>query len=229
MGLELAAMAVGEGLKAYQQKQAQNGVDSALTGGIAQQAANRAKANALITGNINALAASNPAAARASDMGSFMDTLRANSGRIQATTPTVAGADPRYAAATAAAQGAANQHTMTNANYIAGIMAAQQQRQKEGQTLADTATGVGGIQQNSGQDAALTQLRAQYAATPNPWLTLGAGLLTNAGSSGALSPRATVPNGDGYIMPSEADMLQTIAPPNLSNLAPKAGSFNFGP
>lgn len=214
MGLELAAMAIGEGAKAYAARQAAKGANSAATAGIAQQAADRAKANALVTGNINALAASNPDAARATDMGSFMDTLRNNAGRIGDTIEPVAGADPRFAAAATAAQTAAAAHTKANADYISGIMAAQQQRQHEGQTAQDTATGVSGIQQNAGQDAALAQLRMQYAATPNPWLTLGGDLLTNAGSSGVLGPKPMLSTGNlvnpGAVNPVNANAFQTM-------------------
>jgi hypothetical protein len=199
MGLELAAMAVGQGIKAYAQKQASYGAESAQTAGIAQQAADRAKANALVTGDMNSLAASNPNAARASDMGTFMDALRANSGRIGATTPAVAGADPRYAAAVTNAQDAATAHTNTTAGYLASIMAAQQQRQTEGQNMADAATGVSGIQQNAGQDAYLAQLRAQTAGTPNPWTELAGGLVSNLGTSGALGPKAMLSPAPGVV------------------------------
>lgn len=194
MGLELAAMALGTGLKAYNAKQAAGGADAAARAGLAKQAAERAKATGLVNKDVGYLQSSNPEADRAAVTGNFLDTLRANSGRADASTPFVNGANARYGQTVAADSAAADAHTMANANFIARLMAAQKQRATEGQRIQDTATQIGGIQQDAGIDAAQTAQDIQHRGAPNPWVDLGASFLSNAGTSGVFAPKATLPS-----------------------------------
>lgn len=199
MGIELALMAAGTALSAYNKKQAAGRAEGATREGLALQAAERAKATGAVNKDIGYLQSSNPEADRAAINGSFLDTLRANSGRADASTPAVAGADPRYAQAVGAANTAADTHTSASADFISRIMAAARQRQTEGNNIADTGVKIGGIQQDAGIDAAQTEQNVQRAGQPDPWMSLGASLLTNAGTSGVFAPKAMLPSQWGAI------------------------------
>jgi hypothetical protein len=189
--IPLALAAASEGLNYYNQSNTNNKQQDAEKNALLDQQAKQKQAAGIVQNQVNNVAKSTPQAEQAAATQGFINTLRSNAGTSAAMNPAVTGANKRYNTDTAAATSGANDYSTGLANSMAGIVAPQRQRMDEGQGFQDTATQVGGVQQQAQQQAFIDQLKAK-SIQENPWMTLGskvlglaAGATTGLGGAGS--------------------------------------------
>ena len=183
--------AVGTGASAYNSISANQRSQAQEAQGIQQQQALRQQAAGMVNKTIQNVAASNPAALQRQATGDFVSQLRTNAG---ATNPTLGGtqgtpgANPRFAQDVNAANNTVQQFGNTQAGDLATMSAAVRQRQQEGLAAGTLQTNLGLVGAQGGSDAFLTQLRAATAGQQNPWLTMGAGLVSGGANAYSKNP-----------------------------------------
>ena len=193
--------AVGTGASAYNSISANQRSQAQEAQGIQQQQALRQQAAGMVNKTIQNVAASNPAALQRQATGDFVSQLRTNAG---ATNPTLGGtqgtpgANPRFAQDVNASNNTVQNFGANQAGDLAAMSAAVRQRQQEGLAMGTLQTNLGLTGAQAGSQAFLTQLRAATAGQQNPWLSLGAGLLSGGASAYSKNPTAFGGGTDPY-------------------------------
>lgn len=183
--------AVGTGAAAYNSISANQRSQAQEAQGIQQQQALRQQAAGMVNKTIQNVAASNPAALQRQATGDFVSTMRANEA---ATNPLLSGtqgtpgANSRFAQDVNTANNTVQNFGANQAGDLAAMSAAVRQRQQEGLAMGTLQTNLGLTGAQAGSQAFLTQLRAATAGQQNPWLSLGAGLLSGGASAYSKNP-----------------------------------------
>jgi len=183
--------AVGTGASAYNSISANQRSQAQEAQGIQQQQALRQQAAGMVNKTVQSIAASDPAALQRQATGAFVNQLRTNAGAtnpLNSGTAGAPGANPRFAADTAASNATVQNFGNNQATDLATMSAAVRQRQQEGLAAGTLQTNLGLTGAQAGSDAFLTQLRAATAGQQNPWIGLGAGLLSGGASAYSKNP-----------------------------------------
>ncbi len=202
----LALSAASAGAQYYNTQQANSRGQAAEVQSIQNQDALRSKAAADVTKSTQQIANDNPAQIKAQAQADYVNQLRRNAvgastgttggtqtfGQSTSSLPDNVNANKRYAADVANSQKQVQTFGNTDASNMAGIDAAVRQRQNEGLDLSGLQTQLDSLGAQSWNQNFVDQLRAQSAAQPNPWISLGSAVLAGA-SSGANKAYNTVP------------------------------------
>lgn len=108
-------------------------------------------------------------------------------GQSTSALPASVGADPRYAADLARSQNEVQNYGDTYANDLGAMDAAVRQRQNEGLAMETLGTNLNTLGAASWARNFVNQLRSQAAGAPNPWVSLGAGLLGRGAEAYAMN------------------------------------------
>lgn len=200
---------VGMAVKAYGNKQANDGSKAATAAGLAAQAADRGKAMGVVGDQLKYATGSNPAGRTSQALSDYMDELRGNAGNTAKSYTTVDGANPRYADAVAAASGAATGQTTKRAQFMSILRGMQRNRGDIQQHMLDANTSLSGISQDTNDDMRNAGLAIQKAGQVNPAYAIAGDLISNAGKAyGIGSTNATA--GPQYKMPTDDEMLTPV-------------------
>ncbi len=183
-----AVAALSSGAEYANTQQAAKKQDQAQAQSISDQAQIRQKATGLVNDQVQNIANSSPAPIANKATGEYVAQLRKNSagspGSGSALAP-VAGASSRYQADTAKAQTTSQDYGDTLAGQMGQIDAAVRQRQNEGLSTNTLATGLNRLGAQSQTQSFVDQLRAAVAGQPNPWVSLGTGMLKSGATAAA--------------------------------------------
>lgn len=179
-----AGLAVaGAGTEAYANNQQLRSQDAAAARGMVQQGILKQQANADVQKNIQQAQGNQKALnTNQADLTSQYAAALQRAAPVQGTQGAMPGASKRYAADTTAAQQAAIKYGTGLATTAAAVGAPQLTNQQTQQGLGNTATQLGGLSDQSAQQAALTNLQVQ-SIQANPWL-LAAGAALQGASKG---------------------------------------------
>lgn len=181
-----AATAAGAGVDYYNASETNKKQQDAEAQVYNDQQAKQKQASGIVQNQVNTIAKSTPQAESNAATQGFINTLRQNAATTNATTPAIGGAaNKKYSTDVAANTSAANDYSTGLASDIAGVVAPQRQRMDEGQAFQNTATQVGGVQQQAQQQSFVDQLRAK-SITQNPWLGLAGKVLGGVGTAASL-------------------------------------------
>lgn len=176
-----ALSAAGSGVNAYSQNQNMRTQDNQAAAATIKQGAINSQAEKA-TGNLNAsIAKSNPADAQKAQMAAYMQALQQAQPTQSTTNAPVPGGSNRFAQASAASKADVANYARATANNTAAVAAPALQRIGEGNQIADTASQLGLLNDQSAQEQGIlkTQLAGDQA---NPWLTSLSGVLQGAGN-----------------------------------------------
>ena len=202
-GVEIAAMAAsaaGAATSAIATGQQQNRQNDIAAAGIIKQGQLQKQAENDVGQTVNTLNASNAStqAKTAQQLNAYRSALLQAQPLSAAASPGVPGASKAYGAAQAASSGSASDYVNKIATSAATTQGTQLERINEGQSMADTATKLGVLGQQSGEQSYLTKLQVS-STQANPWVKglgmllqgagLGMGMASGAGlfSSGQTS------------------------------------------
>lgn len=183
MLIPLAATVVGEGIKAYGANKAAKGGLAATEAGLMQQAADRKKAMADVSGVTTAEANLNPAARTEQARLDFLNGIRSGNPQVASSYASVPGANARYADAVKTASDNATAQSVARGNLIAGIRGLTRSREDVRQKFLDAGTDVSGINQDANRDANTAGLNVQQASQINPAYGLVGQFLQNMGGA----------------------------------------------
>jgi hypothetical protein len=164
---------------AANQMHARKKQDNALAEGIRKQGQHRQDAAGVVNRNIDAVAASDPNAARAKANQQLMETLQRN--RASQVGPAVPGASDRYAADVEQGNTSVGDFGSELGGMISSVDSAQRQREAESQGMGRAADVISQIQRRAQGDANINALRVQ-SIQPNPWVALASGMVQNIGT-----------------------------------------------
>lgn len=202
-----ALTALSAGGQYVNSQEANKRANTAQVQAIGDQQAIRGKANGQVNALINQVGNDSPNQIANKATGDYVAQLRKNAaGSTQSPTtggtqtgdqPTsalppssVAGANSRYGAGTAASQKAVQDFGTTYAGEMGQIDAATRQRQNEGLAAQTVGTNLNTLGMESYGNNFVDQLRAQVAGQTNPWVTLGSNLVGGAGNQLSTNPEA---------------------------------------
>lgn len=175
--------AAGAGTEAYANNQQLKAQDRVAAQGIVQQGVLKQQAANDVQKNIQqATENQKNVNTNQADLTSQYAAALQRAGPVQATQGAMPGASKRYDAGTAAAQAQALQYGKGLATTAASVGAPQLTNQQTQESLGNTATQLGGLQDQSAQQAALTNMQVN-AIQANPWL-LAAGAALQGASKG---------------------------------------------
>lgn len=182
--------AVGSGVSAVNQSNANSRANNQATAGIIQQQQLQEKAAGQVNKTVQAIQKSNPNSTTAKSTGDFIKQLRTNqaSSFENSGAPPVAGADARYGQDTASGNQTVQDFGNTEANQLGAVTGAVQQRRNEGAATGDLGSQLGLIGAQSGADSFVNGLRTAAAGQQSPWGSLAAGLFGAAGSTLSKNP-----------------------------------------
>ncbi len=182
--------AVGAGVGAVNQANANSRANNQATQGIIQQDMLQQKAAGQVSKTVQALQKSNPNATTAQSTGDFIRQLRTNQASAQQNSgaPSVSGANSRYGADVAAGNNTVQNFGNTEADQLGAVTGAVKQRQNEGAALGDLSTNLGVIGAQSGADSFVNQLRTAAAGQQSPWAGLVGNLFGAAGQTLSKNP-----------------------------------------
>lgn len=189
VGIALATLAVG----AYQQDRVADRQDDQAAAAIRTQSMLQRKADAKVNEQVQNLESSTAEDERAQRMDSYMDTMRANRGKLQAgLTPTFGSEAFRQDAANDVAD--VQQYAADTAGLMSRIDAAGMQRQGEAFGYGKLATDIGLIGRQSAGEDFMSRLRMSTIRR-NPWIDAavqagGAYANSKAGSASGASGAA---------------------------------------
>lgn len=166
--------------------------DGATAAGILRQAAISRQADQRVTDNIRQLEGSTPEAERATANSEFMQALRQASlqdgGSDGFSTP--GATSDRFNSGTQVVRKAIGNESKATAGQLARIDAPINQRVREGQQRANTASQLSMLERDSAAQDFLTRLRVA-SIQPNPWVMAASQLGQGAASSMAKAPPRT--------------------------------------
>ena len=185
--------ALGTGVQAVNQSNANSRAQNAEVQGIEQQQQYRQQANDQVKGLTNQIAKNTPQQIADQEQSKFVNTLRQNEAGSEAPSATgtndtnfgapvsalapAAGASSRYKSDTAAAQKQTQQYGNDYSGQMSAIDSAVRQRQNEGLALNTLGTNLNVLGGESAGTGFVNQLRAQSAGQTSPWASLFSGLL----------------------------------------------------
>ena len=186
-GVEVAAMAAsvaGAATSAIATGQQQNRQNDIAAAGILKQGQLQKQAENDVGQTVNTLNASNAStqAKTAQQLNAYRSALLQAQPLSAAASPGVPGASKAYGAAQAASSGSASDYVNKIATSAATTQGTQLERVNEGQSMADTATKLGVLGQQSGEQSYLTKLQVS-STQANPWVK-GLGMLLQGAGMG---------------------------------------------
>ncbi len=189
-GVEIAAMAsmaataAGTATSAIATDQQQNRQNDIAAAGIIKQGQIQKQAEKDVGQTVNTLNASNAStqAKTAQQLNAYRSALLQAQPLSAAASPGVPGASKAYGAAQAASSGSASDYVNKIATSAATTQGTQLERVNEGQSMADTATKLGVLGQQSGEQSYLTKLQVS-STQANPWVK-GLGMLMQGAGMG---------------------------------------------
>jgi hypothetical protein len=193
--------AAGAGTEAYANNQQLRAQDRVAAQGLVQQGILKQQANADVQKNIQQAQGNQKAVnTNQADLTAQYAAALQRAAPVQGTQGAMPGASKRYAADTTAAQQAALKYGTGLATTAAGVGAPQLTNEQTQQSLGDTATKLGGLSDQSAQQAALTNMQVQ-SIQANPWLLAAGAALQGAskgyGSYAGYNNAAAQPLGSG--------------------------------
>lgn len=177
--------AIGTGVNAYSQNQNLRNQDKQAAASIAAQGNLNKQASQQVTNLTKNVAASDPAAAQKQQMAAYLSAIQ-QAAPVQSTanvgTP---GASNRFVQASANSKNDVSNYARSTASALASTAAPQLQRINEGNQIANTASNLGLLQDQSNAQSGIlkTQLAGDQA---NPWLTSLSQVLQGAGQGGSI-------------------------------------------
>lgn len=175
-----AAISLASGGAQYvNQQQAAKRADTANAKNIMDQGALEQKAVGQTSALTRAIAASNPQNIQGKSTADYVSQLRRNAASGPSSLAPAVGANPRYAKDVQKSNATVQDFGNQTAGQMGAIDAAVRQRQNEGLDMQTVQTGLNGLNAQSGSTNFVNNLRMQQAGQPNPWVTLGAGILQN--------------------------------------------------
>lgn len=200
-----ALAAVSSGVGYYNNQQALKAQNSAATQGLIAQQQLRDQANASANKTLDQIQHSSPQAAQQASEAQFMQQLQRSRAAAAASTPPVAGADPRYGQEVSSGQATNATNEGALAKDMAGIMAPQLQRLGEHGDIDTLASQLGQLAANSRGQGFLTQLKVG-STQPNPWLAAlaAAGQGAASGAASRYYYKGAFPSSTGTAVPAES-------------------------
>lgn len=211
--------AASAGTQAINQSQANSRQQAAETQSILNQEQLRQQANGQVRQLTNQIAQDNPNQIAAKSTGDYVSQLRKNAagsteggstkggtqtgGASVSSLPAAAGADARYGQDLANSQKEVQDYGDTYANEMGALDAATRMRTNEGLAMGTEEGNLNTLGLQSYGQNFVDQLRSQAAGQPNPWVSLGAGLLGNGARAYAINA--------GSVPASYAESPQSVA------------------
>lgn len=180
----LALSAAGAATSAYATSQQQNKQNDIAAAGILKQGQLQKQAENDVGQTVNTLNASNAStqAKTAQQLNAYRSALLQAQPLSAAASPGVPGASKAFGAAQTASSSSAADYVNKIATSAATTQGTQLERVNEGQSMADTATKLGVLGQQSGEQSYLTKLQVS-ATQANPWVK-GLGMLMQGAGMG---------------------------------------------
>ena len=192
------ASLVGAGVNSYAQNQNMRKEDNQTAQSIINQSQINAKAEKAVGDLNSSIAKSNPAQAQTQQNAAYVKALQ-DANLVQGTSiPGVSGASKRYNQAATAARSDVNNYARQTASNLAATAAPQLQRIGEGNQIANTASDLGLLNDQSSAEQALLKTRLAEDQA-NPWLTSVATLLQGAGQGYASYAGGRKPPANPYL------------------------------
>ena len=201
MGASFILPAIGAAANFINQRNANQRYQGVESEALANQANFRNQANSNVQQETNNIASSSPKALANAEVANAVNTLRKNVGGstgTSSTSPTnfgaptsatapVAGASKRYGADTASSGQEVQSYGNTNAANMSAIDSAVNQRKNEALSMQTLQANNDVLNARASLQGFTDQLRARAAGTANPWVSLFANAMGNAGQYFAMN------------------------------------------